>query len=305
MTSHSGSGGEPSFCGNCGASMLPGSAVCAVCGQPAPAGQSGPPRDYIPYCRRCGVGVPWGMGHVCRRCGVAPLCELHFRATEQLCFDCAPEYAPGLDLGRGEAGRLACGRCGATAETDAEFCHNCGARLSGMTGSAGHSGSVGYADSVEYMGFWIRLAAFIIDRIFTYLVAALIATIIGISTTAGEPAPLPESEIEFTLESINTSFLLLVWGVSVVYGVVLTSIRGQTLGKMLLRIQVVDAHGNTPPWYRVALREVVGKFLSELLLYMGYLWIIFDSRKRGWHDYLGGTFVVRKRRDGGMGSRGF
>ena len=79
--------GGPSFCGNCGAAVQAGSAACNVCGQPVvePTEQSGPPpTDYIPYCRSCGVGVPWGMGHTCQRCGVMPLCELHFQANTGL-----------------------------------------------------------------------------------------------------------------------------------------------------------------------------------------------------------------------------
>ena len=37
--------------------------------------------------------------------------------------------------------------------------------------------------------------------------------------------------------------------------------------------------------------------IAALALLIGYLWIIWDPRKRGWHDYIGGTFVVRRKRD--------
>ena len=291
MTSDSGSGEGPSFCGNCGAAVQPDSAVCGVCGQPVvdPTEQTGPPPpDYIPYCRSCGVGVPWGMGHTCQRCGVAPLCELHFRAETGFCLDCAaaPAYAAGPQSGR--ATGFACRRCGSALLQDTGFCLNCGLATSASP-----------VQATEYMGFWIRFAAFVVDRIIVYVIAALIAFAIGISRTSGEVDPNVQQDVVVSFETINLSFLLLIWGTSVVYGVLLTTLRGQTLGKMLLGIQVVDSSGSIPPWYRVVARELVGKFVSEVIIWLGYLWIVFDQNKRGWHDYLGGSYVVRKRRGGG------
>ncbi len=281
---------EASFCGNCGAAVGPGCRDCGVCGHPV-ATSSGAeeqlrssaapaPADYIPYCRGCGIGVPWGQGHTCFRCGVSPLCALHFRASDGLCFDCAD--APAYSGTAATAGGLLCGACGTSVAPFADFCPNCGVPLAAPYARA------------EYMGFWIRCAAFVVDRIVVYLIAALIAAAIGISRTSGDVDPAAQQDVTVSLENINYSFLLLIWGLSVAYGVLFTGLRGQTLGKMLLRIQVVDANGNIPPWHRVIVRELVGKFISEVILWVGYLWIGFDQNKRGWHDYLGGSYVVRK-----------
>lgn len=292
MTSESGTGGGPAFCGNCGAAMAPGARVCGACGRPAadtaPSTADVPPPDYIPYCRNCGIGVPWGAGHTCRRCGVTPLCQRHFRSAAGLCLDCAAaaSSAAGSRMAADYGGGLRCRVCAAAVAPGAGFCPNCGQVMTAAV-----------REGVEYMGFWIRFAAFAVDRIITYVIAALIAAGIGISRTSGQAEEVPAGDISVTLNTINYSFLLLVWGVSVVYGVLLTTLRGQTLGKMLLRIQVVDANGNIPPWYRVIARELVGKFASEIIIWLGYVCIGFDARKRGWHDYIGGSYVVRKRRN--------
>jgi len=87
----------------------------------------------------------------------------------------------------------------------------------------------------------------------------------------------------------------------------MTALRGQTLGKMLLRIQVVDAGGNVPPWPRAVARELLRGVISLALFPLGllYLWVALDTRKRGLHDYLGGSYVVRKQRNAGPSNRGF
>ena len=97
------------------------------------------------------------------------------------------------------------------------------------------------------MGFWIRFAAFVVDWIIVYVAAALTAAVIGISLTSGDIDPAAMDDISIAIENFNYSYLLLFCGMSAVYGVLTTALRGQTLGKMLLRIQVVDANGNIPP----------------------------------------------------------
>ena len=294
MTSDSRSDKGPSFCG---ATVQAGSVACGVCGQPVAelVEQTGPPPlDYIPYCRSCGVGVPWGMGHTCQRCGVTPLCELHFRVERGLCIDCsaAPTYSSGPAAAR--ATGFACRNCGSALFPDAGFCPNCGAVVASGT-----------LQETEYMGFWIRFAAFVADWIISYLAAALIAAVIGISMTSGDVEPEQLQDVSIALENFNYSFLLLFCAIFTAYSAGMTALRGQTLGKMLLRIQVVDADGNVPPWHKAVLRELLRGVILLALFPLGllYVWVGFDSRKRGPHDYLGGSYVVRKQRDSGPSNR--
>ena len=286
MTSESGTGGGPAFCGNCGAAMTAGIQICGACGRPAAADAAPmtadvPPPDYIPYCRNCGIGVPWGAGHTCRRCGVTPLCQRHFRSAAGLCLDCAAATSV-ADYGGG----LRCRICAAAVSPNAGFCPNCG-----------QVATAAPREGVEYMGFWIRFAAFAVDWIIVYVAAALTAAVIGVSLTSGDVDPAALDDISIALENFNYSFLLLFCGMSSFYGAVMTVWRGQTLGKMLLRIQVVDADGNVPPWPRALLRELArGVILLALLTLVIYVWVALDARKRGPQDYLGGSYVVRKQR---------
>lgn len=166
-----------------------------------------------------------------------------------------------------------CATCGREQEPGARFCPNCGAAASG---GPGYAPGMDYppggelAAGVEYMGFWIRVAAALIDLILISIVAAIVGLV------------LP-----------NFIGMVVGW----IYHVAFIAAKGQTLGKMAVGIQVVNREGNIPGFGAVLLREIVGKFLSALALFLGYLWVGWDQEKRGWHDHIGGTWVVRKRWD--------
>jgi len=70
--------------------------------------------------------------------------------------------------------------------------------------------------------------------------------------------------------------------------------RGQTLGKKVLGLRVVNAQtGSIPGFWRMVVREIFGRFVSGLFFGVGYVWAIFDKNGQAWHDKLAGTVVVR------------
>ena len=69
---------------------------------------------------------------------------------------------------------------------------------------------------------------------------------------------------------------------------------GSTPGMSLLGLQVVrDADGGPITWGKAFIRYV-GIIISTLVLFIGLIWVAFDKRKRGWHDLMAGTVVIRK-----------
>ena len=168
-----------------------------------------------------------------------------------------------------------CPDCGQDNPGEARFCRACGAALE-VSSRAGLVGTEAAVALVAYAGFWIRFAAWIIDSVIIWIGTAVL------------------SALSLFVDFYTASLPVLLLGP--LYFVLLTGLRGQTLGKMLVGIRVVGRDGQVPGLGYAALREIVGKFVSFLVFLLGFLWIGWDGRKQGWHDKIAGTHVVRARR---------
>jgi uncharacterized RDD family membrane protein YckC len=67
---------------------------------------------------------------------------------------------------------------------------------------------------------------------------------------------------------------------------------GRTLGMRVLKMKVIDVYGDPPSPARCAAR-CAGYLASIATLFLGFLWIGFDSEKRGLQDWIAGTYVIR------------
>lgn len=65
-----------------------------------------------------------------------------------------------------------------------------------------------------------------------------------------------------------------------------------TPGKILLRCRVVDAQTLAPIRPRQIVLRLLGYMVSGPLFFLGFFWIGFNRRRRGWHDYMAGTVVI-------------
>ena len=65
-----------------------------------------------------------------------------------------------------------------------------------------------------------------------------------------------------------------------------------TVGKRAVGIIVTDLDGRRIGFVK-ALGRTLGKILSGLIIYIGYIMIAFTDRKQGLHDILAGTLVIK------------
>ena len=140
------------------------------------------------------------------------------------------------------------------------------------------------AEGVEYGGFWIRFLAFVLDGIIVAVITAALAPLLGAGAVV-ETAP-NQVEINYGANAVGGL-------VGLLYFIGFWSLRGQTPGMMPFRLRVVKAADGTRPDWVVSLLRYVGLIISIAVVFIGVIWVAFDSRKQGWHDKIAGTLVVR------------
>ena len=69
--------------------------------------------------------------------------------------------------------------------------------------------------------------------------------------------------------------------------------KGQTPGMKLVEIKLIRTDGVEPVGYGKGLLRWVGMEISGMALLLGYIWILVDKKRQGWHDKIAGTYVVK------------
>lgn len=136
----------------------------------------------------------------------------------------------------------------------------------------------------DYAGFWIRTAAVLIDTLVLMAITwPLLALIYG----------LGYFDLSRPRLIAGTADVLLSWALPVAFTVAFWLYKQATPGKMAVSIVVVDATTGNTLTVGQSIGRYLGYFLSAAPLGLGFIWVVFDPRKQGWHDKLAGTVVVR------------
>jgi uncharacterized RDD family membrane protein YckC len=153
----------------------------------------------------------------------------------------------------------------------------------------------------SYAGFWIRFLAVIIDSIILGIPFWILGAITGAYDTTTTDAFGNQTETTsyqfgygYT-PGVPMWFNLLSTAVGVAYyGMLEGGPTGQTLGKRVVGIRVVDAATGQPG---IGVGRAIGRyfarFLSALPLLLGYFWMLWDDKKQTWHDKLVSSVVTK------------
>ncbi|MBK9634111.1 MAG: RDD family protein [Bacteroidetes bacterium] len=125
--------------------------------------------------------------------------------------------------------------------------------------------------NVSYAGFWERFVAALIDGLILFVVTFALGLVL---------------KSEYLKLGVNVIIQLLY------FTYFESSLKQATIGKQLMNMKVVDKNGGrlTPA---TALIRYLSKFISGIILLIGYIMAAFDARKQSLHDKIAGTFVVK------------
>lgn len=151
--------------------------------------------------------------------------------------------------------------------------------------------------TVIVAGFWRRLGAAAIDAGIIGPVSLLLTWIASAIASIHLP-PGRQRGLDFWLDLVLTSdpavmtAVIITLAVMSLYLFLFQALIGQTLGMRVLGLRVIDVYGEPPSYLRAGLRTA-GYLVSLATLFLGFLWIGFDAEKRGLHDWIAGTYVIR------------
>jgi uncharacterized RDD family membrane protein YckC len=141
----------------------------------------------------------------------------------------------------------------------------------------------GPAPGVEFADPGSRLVAYIIDILINtgLVIAMAVATALFVATV-----PI------FAILPILAIIII-----PLIYFPYYWQKSGQTPGMKMMGVKVVRDRDGGPVSWGSAILRLIGYWVSGAVFYLGYIWIFIDKRKRGWHDLIAGTVVIKAKPD--------
>ncbi|WP_446830969.1 RDD family protein [Candidatus Foliamicus sp.] len=139
-----------------------------------------------------------------------------------------------------------------------------------------------------YGGFWIRIGALVLDSLLLFGI-----TFMAVRLLYGQ------TYMEWVMESaqgMTRDNFFFTYVLPAIYTLGFWIIKSATVGKMLVKVKIVNANTGKPASPLQCIVRYLGYFVSALPLGLGFLWVAFDKRKQGWHDKIARTLVVSRAR---------
>jgi uncharacterized RDD family membrane protein YckC len=150
---------------------------------------------------------------------------------------------------------------------------------------------------LEYAGFWIRLGASAIDSILALIVFVpmlmMLGNIYGVNQLTINSS---DAGVQYWASFSGVSgigYYLINYILPALVVLLFWIYKSATPGKIITRLKILDAKTGKKPTLTQFIIRYLGYYVSALVFFLGFLWIVIDKRKQGWHDKIAGTVVVR------------
>jgi len=201
-----------------------------------------------------------------------------------------------------------CPKCGKETDASGKFCQWCGTDIEAIAPKAMMKTEPEENEEEEpttgnYAGLGRRFFAFVIDAIMLLILMTVAASFFGLVQGVKyfyyltvQRAPISAlteagtSEAAFTpiIAALGVLLIIIPW----LYFAGFECSRGQaTPGKTLLRIVVTDTDGARISFARATLRHFF-KFISALIIFIGFIMIGLTKKRQGLHDRVAGCLVI-------------
>ena len=138
-----------------------------------------------------------------------------------------------------------------------------------------------------------RISAFVIDDIVISLFFMIIFydQIMGLLSSPTETEQLTQVSMEM-MNTFIAENIMIVLAIKVIYHTVLVWQNGMTIGKYVLKIQVVSLNTGFRPSFQQAFLRASVRLLSESVFYLGFILAFFLPMRQTLHDKLSNCVVI-------------
>ena len=153
----------------------------------------------------------------------------------------------------------------------------------------------------RYAGFFSRAAAYVVDRAIVFAITLIIMLVINYFLSLFKLDQWLAARVGSSTNQIITLLLSSVGinlAVSIFYNISFWMLSGQTPGKRFLGVRVMRVDGERLKLSNAIWRQI-GYYIS-IILYLGFIWILFDNKRQGFHDKIAGTIVTYSWPEGRM-----
>jgi uncharacterized RDD family membrane protein YckC len=91
---------------------------------------------------------------------------------------------------------------------------------------------------------------------------------------------------------LTNMFVFEYMAMKIVYQTFFIMQYGATIGKIVMKIRVIEIQTFENPNVIVSLNRAIFRVISEMLFYLGFLWGTFDTARQTWHDKTARTLVI-------------
>lgn len=92
--------------------------------------------------------------------------------------------------------------------------------------------------------------------------------------------------------NVTNMFVLEYMAMKIIYQAFFTMKYGASIGKIIMKIRVLEIRTLDNPNVLVALNRGIFRVISEMFFYLGFLWGMLDPARQTWHDKTAKTLVV-------------
>ncbi|TDM10598.1 RDD family protein [Macrococcus lamae] len=149
----------------------------------------------------------------------------------------------------------------------------------------------GYEQDVIYSthaGFGSRLLAYLIDAIIIWCIKQIL-----IDPLMSQFNLTDQHVVAPIFSAANIASALVYF----LYFVLMTWFFRATIGKMIMGLKVVSYNDEPMTFFRIVVREVFGRYISNFFLNLLYLVVLFNPSRQGIHDVLSDTIVVKEQQE--------